>query len=88
MRIKWKKEVEKVLEREGMKEIVWKLTGSNHLKATGICPCPKQRRVSVITSLTPSDGQRTLLNVRGDLRRQLRTICEDGTVQGAEETFN
>ena len=84
---KWKREIEKVLEAEGLTDIVWKTTGGNHQKAIGRCGlCSCRRPVAIVTSLTPSDS-RTLRNVRADVRRQLRALRENGTISGAEATF-
>lgn len=67
---KWRNEVEDVLAAEGACAIRWEDTGGGHVRVRGRVG---RRHFALTVSATPSD-RRTLLNIRGDLRRIIKGI--------------
>lgn len=69
----WRKEVEKVLRKEGISKLEWSYTSGTHQRISGtiIIAGGKELPVSMTCSLSPSDV-RAIHRVRRDCRIMLR----------------
>jgi len=66
---KWKKCIYEVFDKENC-EILEIKQSKKHLKAYVVLPSGTKRMF--VTSITPSDKRKCLLNFRGDIRREIK----------------
>lgn len=69
----WRKSVEKVLAKEGIRDLTWSYTSGNHQRISGtiLVEGGRELPVSMTCSLSPSDV-RAIHRVRRDCRIMLR----------------